>query len=146
MVTASSQPGASPLARWSPRSRGFSGRATRIAMTADRKSTRLNSSHSSISYAVFCLKKKISLDSMQAPAWFHLAIMTADSGGDLDTSIDYWRRSVQISPRYSQGLAFMGLGHYWRGAYDSADFWADSAVNVDTTYLLARQTVALFFF
>src|SRR5438309_8691057 len=26
---------------------------------ADRKSTRLNSSHSSISYAVFCLKKKI---------------------------------------------------------------------------------------
>src|SRR5689334_25401153 len=26
--------------------------------SADRKSTRLNSSHSSISYAVFCLKKK----------------------------------------------------------------------------------------
>src|SRR2546430_9387176 len=28
----------------------------------DRKSTRLNSSHSQISYAVFCLKKKISTD------------------------------------------------------------------------------------
>src|SRR2546430_7109216 len=28
------------------------------AVTADRKSTRLNSSHSQISYAVFCLKKK----------------------------------------------------------------------------------------
>src|SRR2546427_6586735 len=28
----------------------------------DRKSTRLNSSHSQISYAVFCLKKNISLD------------------------------------------------------------------------------------
>src|SRR5689334_24050318 len=27
-------------------------------MARDRKSTRLNSSHSSISYAVFCLKKK----------------------------------------------------------------------------------------
>src|SRR5690348_18218699 len=27
-------------------------------MTPDRKSTRLNSSHPSISYAVFCLKKK----------------------------------------------------------------------------------------
>src|SRR2546430_6352485 len=27
-------------------------------MDADRKSTRLNSSHSQISYAVFCLKKK----------------------------------------------------------------------------------------
>src|SRR5689334_23728719 len=28
------------------------------ALEGDRKSTRLNSSHSSISYAVFCLKKK----------------------------------------------------------------------------------------
>src|SRR2546427_8737617 len=28
------------------------------ALHADRKSTRLNSSHSQISYAVFCLKKK----------------------------------------------------------------------------------------
>src|SRR2546430_2992520 len=30
----------------------------RAARRADRKSTRLNSSHSQISYAVFCLKKK----------------------------------------------------------------------------------------
>src|SRR2546430_10077698 len=29
-----------------------------LLVTADRKSTRLNSSHSQISYAVFCLKKK----------------------------------------------------------------------------------------
>src|SRR2546427_4970483 len=29
-----------------------------VPATADRKSTRLNSSHSQISYAVFCLKKK----------------------------------------------------------------------------------------
>src|SRR3712207_8774950 len=29
------------------------------AAVADRKSTRLNSSHANISYAVFCLKKKI---------------------------------------------------------------------------------------
>src|SRR3712207_9235137 len=28
------------------------------ALVADRKSTRLNSSHANISYAVFCLKKK----------------------------------------------------------------------------------------
>src|SRR2546430_7466221 len=32
--------------------------ATRFTAMADRKSTRLNSSHSQISYAVFCLKKK----------------------------------------------------------------------------------------
>src|SRR5438477_9670066 len=30
-----------------------------VDLVADRKSTRLNSSHMSISYAVFCLKKKI---------------------------------------------------------------------------------------
>src|SRR5690242_21587083 len=30
----------------------------RLAKSKDRKSTRLNSSHMSISYAVFCLKKK----------------------------------------------------------------------------------------
>src|SRR5207249_11894067 len=32
--------------------------ATPVCLNSDRKSTRLNSSHVSISYAVFCLKKK----------------------------------------------------------------------------------------
>src|SRR5688572_32026252 len=38
----------------------FNERQKQIALTTerDRKSTRLNSSHSQISYAVFCLKKK----------------------------------------------------------------------------------------
>src|SRR5690606_42140248 len=39
-----------------PRLRGAAGDAT---FSRDRKSTRLNSSHVKISYAVFCLKKKI---------------------------------------------------------------------------------------
>src|SRR5438445_2859736 len=34
-----------------------------VREAADRKSTRLNSSHANISYAVFCLKKKIIPDS-----------------------------------------------------------------------------------
>src|SRR2546430_5344264 len=33
-------------------------RSVEVAPHGDRKSTRLNSSHSQISYAVFCLKKK----------------------------------------------------------------------------------------
>src|SRR5258705_7744723 len=37
--------------------RGLAGIATEVD-AADRKSTRLNSSHLGISYAVFCLKKK----------------------------------------------------------------------------------------
>src|SRR5438309_9295040 len=36
----------------------FDTRLVYISSGEDRKSTRLNSSHSSISYAVFCLKKK----------------------------------------------------------------------------------------
>src|SRR6266581_6395216 len=39
-----------PRPRWRP--------AVQRATRPDRKSTRLNSSHPSISYAVFCLKKK----------------------------------------------------------------------------------------
>src|SRR2546430_11124514 len=37
---------------------GASGVKDAVRAGADRKSTRLNSSHSQISYAVFCLKKK----------------------------------------------------------------------------------------
>src|SRR5207249_10526990 len=40
------------LAAWVPRD------VNQRTRTVDRKSTRLNSSHVSISYAVFCLKKK----------------------------------------------------------------------------------------
>src|SRR5688572_32435358 len=41
-----------------PRRAGAPARATALSDWIDRKSTRLNSSHSQISYAVFCLKKK----------------------------------------------------------------------------------------
>src|SRR3712207_7961337 len=36
----------------------LAGLALGVCVLADRKSTRLNSSHANISYAVFCLKKK----------------------------------------------------------------------------------------
>src|SRR5690242_21329439 len=46
-----------------------------IAAQIDRKSTRLNSSHMSISYAVFCLKKKKYLIIALALAHFVDAVM-----------------------------------------------------------------------
>src|SRR5207249_5187642 len=56
-------------AKWTgmtPRVRGVTRRSISSgSMLRDRKSTRLNSSHVSISYAVFCLKKKTQ--------WYHLA-------------------------------------------------------------------------
>src|SRR2546430_11709689 len=39
----------------------------------DRKSTRLNSSHSQISYAVFCLKKKTKPTTATTPTSVHLS-------------------------------------------------------------------------
>src|SRR5688572_31390463 len=42
-------------------SRILTTKAGRVASIRDRKSTRLNSSHSQTSYAVFCLKKKNSI-------------------------------------------------------------------------------------
>src|SRR5207253_11511466 len=50
-----------PGSRPAPTLRGTDSRDsadTRISSAKDRKSTRLNSSHVAISYAVFCLKKK----------------------------------------------------------------------------------------
>src|SRR3712207_8531458 len=42
-----------------PSSRSAATVVAQITFVVDRKSTRLNSSHANISYAVFCLKKKI---------------------------------------------------------------------------------------
>src|SRR2546430_12369368 len=50
--------GDSDVARDQGRRRGFPDRRLPVTRLQDRKSTRLNSSHSQISYAVFCLKKK----------------------------------------------------------------------------------------
>src|SRR3712207_7883371 len=41
-------------------------RLCRVAALQDRKSTRLNSSHANISYAVFCLKKKKTYNKVHA--------------------------------------------------------------------------------
>src|SRR5256885_6787006 len=51
------------------------GASTRSARPADRKSTRLNSSHLVISYAVFCLKKKKYLDRRQRSRYIRLSIL-----------------------------------------------------------------------
>src|SRR5438270_5651597 len=42
----------------------------------DRKSTRLNSSHSQISYAVFCLKKKKTRNGHNTPTTLHSCLST----------------------------------------------------------------------
>src|SRR2546428_6062267 len=62
-----------------------------VNLPADRKSTRLNSSHDQISYAVFCLKKKTdSTGRMIAtrfnmPKYFHLVCRLCCAHGMLAT-------------------------------------------------------------
>src|SRR5690242_21454451 len=67
----------------------------------DRKSTRLNSSHMSISYAVFCLKKKIKqpqlVDSGEWPERRNLSRMSTPlvlSPGFPPTVLVVWQRLV----------------------------------------------------
>src|SRR5689334_24693805 len=62
-----------PADRRSPKAHGpiaRTGSSFGDLRSADRKSTRLNSSHSSISYAVFCLKKNDEIWAVQAPLDF----------------------------------------------------------------------------
>src|SRR2546430_8942443 len=54
----------SSSARSAARRRTAASASATTRATSDRKSTRLNSSHSQISYAVFCLKKKKNNDAL----------------------------------------------------------------------------------
>src|SRR5690348_8174037 len=81
------------------------GRSRPAAATSagDRKSTRLNSSHPSISYAVFCLKKKtivkatILLNDNNTPKIYTLSLHDA-----LPICDDHWKISVVQSPPWSR--------------------------------------------
>ncbi|MGH6952526.1 MAG: hypothetical protein ACREH4_16805, partial [Vitreimonas sp.] len=85
------------------------------------------------------IRHSLELDSTSAHAWQWLGVTIADTG-NLSEGLAAWRRSARANPTYTEALAFLALGHYWRQQYDSASIWADSAVAVDPTYLLGRTT------
>jgi serine/threonine protein kinase/Tfp pilus assembly protein PilF len=92
--------------------------------------------------ALRAARRAVSLDSSSGHAWYILGLSLADSG-DLTAGVDAWRQGARRSPSYNQGLAFLSLGHFWRKQYDSAAFWADSAIAVDPNYHLARHTLGV---
>src|SRR3712207_6910080 len=60
-IAAGPPPAWTHAVQWAERMSRWARRCERLVVlsqTQDRKSTRLNSSHANISYAVFCLKKK----------------------------------------------------------------------------------------
>jgi len=81
----------------------------------------------------------LALDSTDADAQHYLALDLAESRSVAE-ALDVWRHSLRQSPRYTQGLTFMVLAHTWRRQYDSAQVWADSAIAVDPSYLLVRNS------
>src|SRR5256885_13271706 len=64
----------------------------RKSVRGDRKSTRLNSSHLVISYAVFCLKKK-KISQYVAPVWVHVGAI----GFVISVREDLYRRFEEAS-------------------------------------------------
>src|SRR5690606_41850802 len=79
--------------------RGSAGPGGSVWRPQDRKSTRLNSSHVKISYAVFCLKKKKQInDSM--PWWLYNHIYEVAPTPQTTTP------SIQVSLTHTENLTF----------------------------------------
>src|SRR6266571_2225100 len=96
-VPATSAP--APPGTWSSRSAGGS----------DRKSTRLNSSHMSISYAVFCLKKKKKTDGLAGGGIGQVHHLVGDAGHPLPHDAD------RVDVRHQRELdPHDRAGGYWR--------------------------------
>src|SRR5437773_9620596 len=70
---------------------GLSAVEKMVELTRDRKSTRLNSCHITISYAVFCLKKK----KQHAGLWY------PDIVSQHYRSVSLFSTATRTSPRYS---------------------------------------------
>src|SRR2546430_3237451 len=64
---------------------GSGNRLHYVRANTDRKSTRLNSSHSQISYAVFCLKKKKKMEHDSAIYPHTCSVLSCDAAGELAT-------------------------------------------------------------
>jgi tetratricopeptide (TPR) repeat protein len=88
--------------------------------------------------AIFALKKSLAIDSTNADAWFDRGVMSQnmlDDGG----AIAAWTKATTLNPTDVQTLSFIGLYYLWNGQYTRAAPWADSAVALDPTFVLARE-------
>ncbi len=101
---------------------------------------RRNIDPSDVGPAIRAARRAIALDSLDGPSWHFLALSLAENG-QLDSALAAWREGVHRAPRYTQGIAFLALGHWWHRDLDSAAKWGDSVVAVDPGYLLGRMTL-----
>src|SRR2546430_7608647 len=80
----------------------------------DRKSTRLNSSHSQISYAVFCLKKK---NTAHAHSVLAMTLAMQDKHHD---PIQHFKSALKNSAHISRSYSWMAKSHSQLTMYDDA--------------------------
>jgi cytochrome c-type biogenesis protein CcmH/NrfG len=87
---------------------------------------------------VRALNHALTLDSADARVWHFLALTRAENA-DFPAAMSFWRRSVKLDPRYTQGIVFLGIGHFWLRQFDSARVWADSGIAVDPSYVFGHS-------
>src|SRR2546429_7124972 len=88
-------------------------RSSRVSISTDRKSTRLNSSHGYISYAVFCLKKKTRSRSQpsiltflaqdaagRAFCYSNANLRKGEEAEEIFNFISFWKRTHGELPRH----------------------------------------------
>src|SRR5256885_3652211 len=85
---------------WATRSRRALRPPARMSSCADRKSTRLNSSHLVISYAVFCLKKKLNYVRFQGDFSFDETVATLANPPMQNCGLtgSYWTVTENVIP------------------------------------------------
>src|SRR2546430_2341107 len=87
-----------------------------VLALSDRKSTRLNSSHSQISYAVFCLKKKIrnrrQLNSLQNTCPYGYSMPIAVRYTQDAFSRSGWLWPVDVKGEPLKATSYMAVGFY----------------------------------
>src|SRR5574337_350858 len=103
----------------------------------DRKSTRLNSSHHSISYAVFCLKKK-----KYYYFFFNDTATTEIYTLSLHDALPISPGSFCRGPRHAAGMAMASLA--WRSEEHTSEL--QSPLNLVCRLLLEKKKILLFFF
>lgn len=90
---------------------------------------------------LFAVRKSLSIDSTNSDAWFDLGMIHQEILND-SAALSAWRHAAMLNPSDAQSLSFIGFHYLWTGDYARGVPWPDSAIRLDPTFLLARESAA----